>query len=891
MSPPAPAAAILAARALELVDADPREAARIGSEALSAARGDRDAAARSTALRALGLAAKRQGDLARALAFLRRAVATADRATLPAPAAEARMSLAHALLDKGSTVAALRQADRAATTLRGTPAARLLAQRGLILQRAGRLEEALTAFRRALPVLTRAGDGLWEARLRNNRGLLHAYAGRLKAAENDLRRAAALYTALGQPVAAAEATWNLGFVAARAGDLPGALARYVATEAVYRKTGLPAPELLYDRAELLLSAALPAEAVVAADAAAAVMAELGTRTNLAEVQLLAAKAALAQGDHARARELATAAADVFRRQQRTGWDLVARYVALRADDESGSVDRAGLRAGQQLSDRLATAGWVDLALDVRLITARAALALGQRQVATQELRAASAARRRGPVDVRVRAWYAEALLRREAGSGRGVTAALNAGMRALDGYRVGLGAADLRVHAAAHGQGLTELGLRLAVQDGRADRMLQWTERWRASNLRLPPVRPPRDNELADLLAELRRVSADLEVRLLDQRPGVAALRREQAGLEEAIRSRVRRHPAEPLVGLPAVPAKELSQRLRSRALVSFATVAGAVHAVVLADGRTSLHRAGDVAAAAADLGVLHFALRRLAGATAGSPSCRAAFTAAVAAAARLDRQLLAPLRARLGDRALVIVPTGRLPGLPWSLLPTVVGRAVSVAPSAWVWTRAHALPVAEPNGPGVLVCGPGLRAAEDEIAAMAQAHPRAVCLTGPAATVQAVSAALDGAHWAQVAAHGRLRTDNPLFSALELADGRLTVYDLELLQRAPRLVVLSACESGVEGTRVGEQNLGLASALLALGTRTLLATTLPVSDRATAALMLALHARLDRGQPVAQALADEQALTVDASTGTPRSQDDPAAFATAAAFACLGAG
>jgi len=874
-------AATLAARAMDLVGADPLQAQRTASEAITKSRPEKDPAARSTALRALGLARRTTGDLDAAVAALRSAVATAQRAGLPAPAAEGRMSLAFVLLDRGSTAAALRQADRAATTLRGRPAARLLAQRGLILQRVGRLEDALDAFRRALPVLRRGGDDLWEARLRNNRGILHAYAGRLPAATSDLRRAKELFTSLGQTLRAAGATGNLGFVAARAGDLPAALAAYDITEAAYVAAGLPAPELLLDRAELLLAAGLADEANASAAAAVILTTELGADTNLAEARLLQAKAALALGDHAQATEQAERAAAMFRRQRRRGWALVAGFVALRALAESGAAGPHEVATGRRLADALAAAGWIDLALDVRLITARAALASSRPRIAQTQLRAASAARRRGPVDVRVRAWHAEALLRAETGSRRTVNAALDAGLRALDRHRAGLGATELRVHAATHGQELIALGLRLAVDAADAARVLEWTERWRAWTLRLPPVRPPQDGELADLLIQLRRVSAELEARLLDQRPGGPGLRREQTRLEEAIRARARQVPGDRHSGPPSpLGLHALAQRLRSRALLAFATVRDAVYVVALVDGRATLHHLGDAVEAAADLDVVHFALRRLAGGTATVRSRTAALAAARAGAARLDARLLGPVSDRIVGRALVVIPTAALHGVPWNLLPTAAGRPITVAPSATTWAGAVARPPPDPGGSGVLVCGPGLTAAQGEIAALAAAHPSAVCLTGAQATVQAVSAAMDGAHWAHLATHGRLRTDNPLFSSLEVADGRLTVYDLELLQQAPRLVVLSACQSGVGAARAGEETLGLATALLALGTRTLVATMLPVSDEATAELMLAVHARL-AGRSVAEALAEAQTAT----------SDTPEGLAAAGAFSCLGAG
>ena len=64
------------------------------------------------------------------------------------------------------------------------------------------------------------------------------------------------------------------------------------------------------------------------------------------------------------------------------------------------------------------------------------------------------------------------------------------------------------------------------------------------------------------------------------------------------------------------------------------------------------------------------------------------------------------------------------------------------------------------------------------------------------------------------VAAHGRFRADNPMFSALEMADGPLMVHDLEQLRRAPHRIVLSACDSGIMVPVGAGELLGLASAV-----------------------------------------------------------------------------
>jgi tetratricopeptide (TPR) repeat protein len=110
----------------------------------------------------------------------------------------------------------------------------MLMQRGLVLWRCGRTDEALEAYRRALPTLRRGKDRLMEARLYNNRSLLYIDRGELAAAEADLLRVAALARAEGQAGMAADAETNLGYLNLRRGDVPAALGFLDSAEATYR---------------------------------------------------------------------------------------------------------------------------------------------------------------------------------------------------------------------------------------------------------------------------------------------------------------------------------------------------------------------------------------------------------------------------------------------------------------------------------------------------------------------------------------------------------------------------------------------------------------------------------------------------------------------------------
>jgi CHAT domain-containing protein len=239
--------------------------------------------------------------------------------------------------------------------------------------------------------------------------------------------------------------------------------------------------------------------------------------------------------------------------------------------------------------------------------------------------------------------------------------------------------------------------------------------------------------------------------------------------------------------------------------------------------------------------------------------------------ARRLDALLIAPLE--LPHAPLVLVPTNELHALPWAVLPSLARSPLSVAPSLKLWQRAAAHRPATARK--VLVAGPRLPAAAQEIEALHARHPHAHTYTGADATVAAVTKALDGADEAHLSAHGRFRDDNPQFCSLELADGALTVYDLERLQRAPRRLVLSSCESGLSTVHAGDELMGFTAALFALGTATVIAAVVPVPDEATKGLMLELDARLAAGASPAAALA------------AARAEDEIAQ----AAFVCFGAG
>jgi CHAT domain-containing protein/tetratricopeptide (TPR) repeat protein len=870
--------------ALRMVAVRPRAARQLAGKAREAATAADDGHELSLAEEALGLSAKQLHKIDTAVRHLRRAVSVAEVHGLATRSAQARTSLSIALAWSGRNTAALREADRAAARLTGEPAARLQMHRATVLQRLGRLDEALEGYRQALAVFRRSGDRHWEAHLLSNRGVLHAYRGEFRAAEADLLRSETIRLALGEEFEAAKARSNYGFVAARRGDIPTALDSFDRAIAYFDSQGMVdvAAIPMLDRCEALLSAHLVDEARMAGERAVAGLAKGGMGLDLPEARLMLSHAALLDGDVDGAFQAADLAVREFARQRRTAWAALARHARLRARWAGEEPSVLLLRAASRTRSALVASGWVVPALDARLMVGRIALALGDFRRARTELALASQARYRGPIELRARAWHAEALLRRVSGNRRGASGAVRAGLRMLEQHRTALGATELRAHVTAHAEDLAALGLRLAAESRRPERLFVWAERWRATSLRLHPVRPPDDGELAAAMVRLRQVVGELE-RVTVDRGDTAPLLHEQAELERRIRNRMRHARGPAFVDQAPPSLAAVQHQLGDRVLVEMVNLDDRLHAVAVDAGRATLHDLAAHPEVQHELVHLRSALRRLAHRHGSARSLEAAAQSVDHGLRRLDELLVAPVRARIAGRPLVMVPTGALHALPWPMLPSLATTAVTVSPSATFWCRADSHADQDRRRRIVLIAGPHLPHGALEVEALARGYRGAAeRIVGPEATVDAVKASLHGAGLAHLAAHGVFRADNPLFSSIELADGHLAVYDLEALERTPRTMVLSACDSGLSSVHPGDEIMGLAATLFRLGTCALIASVIPVPDDATRALMLALHDGLRRGRRPADALARAQAR-IDPT--------QPDMIAARAGFVCFGSG
>ncbi len=824
------------------------------------------------ALQALGIVERESDHAGRAITYFRRAVLVSEAAELADRRVDLTASLATALGMAGRKAAAVEAFADALSHSRGAQHARVLVRRCGVLAWFGEMEDASRDGRRAAEILRRAGDREWEAHARHNAALALMHLGRFAEAEREFVRAQRLEESSGESYGATVTLHSRGDCALRQGDLPRALRLLYQARDRYRDLGVVPSDVVRDLAVVLVAAGMTKEATAAADELVEVLdrdrASAGRR---ADGLIAAAIVHLDHGNAERAIGLARRAVRANHRQDNAEGERHAKLVLLRAQAATGNVTKrhayAAAELAAELQDRYAAER-----LEAQLLAGRMARHAGLPELAMQQFQAASAQRRRGSALRRSAAWLATAQLADMRGDRAGMLRACERGLAVLDTHALSLGATELRARATTHGIELVRTAIGRVVEDGSARDLLRWTERWR-STLHARTTRQSRqDPVLTAELGKLREAESDIG--------GTVDADREanRRRIEERIRRLTHGSTGDGNGKRRAFDVGELLAELGDdTTLAGMVAARGTVYVVAARQGRVRRFEAGRLDRARDEVEHARFALR--AAAVASPPTADALLAGLLPAVARLEQTLLGPALRAMGDGPLVLMPPATLQSAPWGALPSLRDRPLTVAPSATAWLRARS--TTPPRRRRIaLVAGPGLATSAAEVAALVADYHNPTVLDGDDATCAATLKALDGAWLAHVGAHGRFRGDNPMFSALEMADGPLTVYDLEGLRRAPYRLLLTACESGVGSPTGADELLGLASSLTALGTAGLLASIVPVNDEATVPFSLAVHERLRAGDDLGSSLLAAR-----------RDADGPVARATAWSFLALGGG
>lgn len=271
----------------------------------------------------------------------------------------------------------------------------------------------------------------------------------------------------------------------------------------------------------------------------------------------------------------------------------------------------------------------------------------------------------------------------------------------------------------------------------------------------------------------------------------------------------------------------------------------------------------------------------------------------------RLHRLLVAPAEGTgllRTARSLLIAPHAELHYLPFAALLSGPGDTylverydIAYVPSAAIWMELGSRPRASGRG-GILALAPfpgSLPGSRDEVRAIGRLFGKSAnVVVGSAATERVLRTAGPAYSVIHLATYGILNRRNPLFSFVSLApdggaEGRLEVHEVFGQQLRARLLVLSACETGLASgaaadVPAGDDWLGLVRAFLFAGADNVMATLWPIEDRPTSRIIPQFYRALGGRSPAAAlAIAQREAIR-DSRTAAPRRW---------AAFAVAGAG
>lgn len=692
----------------------------------------------------------------------------------------------------------------------------------------------------------------------------------------DFERAEHHFRQVDNEYLSAKAAHNVGYVRLLEGDLVGALQSMDAAHPHLVSDGAVMEAVInQDRAEALIAAGLITEGRRLLRDAAGTFRREKLHRYQADAELVLART-LVLADPGAALKSARIARKLFEHLGSRAWVIRAQAVIVAAEVELGRLGPALVRRSDALAAELDEQGLRWGADQVRLQAARVMV---RRQSYADARRRVDTVRpsSQAPLGVRLLSRTVRAELARAQGRNATALQHIRAGVGDLHAWQSTFGSLDLQTGVVGQGRRLAVLGLRLAVEAEDPAVLYEWSERGRMLTSRILPVRPPVDDQSAADLAELRQLQAGGDAVQLPRPRRVAELRKR-------VRERAWHNPGSGEVTEPAPLADVRRELGADTALVAWVISGDRIVALVVTDEGESFTEAGSYAQVRTLLTGL---LPDLDMAASDLPDSLADVVrqGLEARLESLSDLLVAPLLDRLGDRRVVATPSGGLAGTPWSLLPGLVGRPVTVAGSATAWLGARQQPLSLARVG--LVAGPRVSRAVEEVSAVAGRWSEPEVLTGDEATADAVTGVAGRVDLLHVAAHGRHSAENPLFSGLELADGPWFGYDIDTLPQVPSVVLLSACEVGRSSVRFGEELIGMTAAWLHAGTRCVIASPTAVADDAAHDVLTQLHAGLASGLDPAAALAAAVANGAVANGASPGAEPGSAV----APFVCFGAG
>jgi tetratricopeptide (TPR) repeat protein len=206
-----------------------------------------------------------------------------------------------------------------------------------------------------------------------------------------------------------------------------------------------------------------------------------------------------------------------------------------------------------------------------------------------------------------------------------------------------------------------------------------------------------------------------------------------------------------------------------------------------------------------------------------------------------LGRWLLAPLEEISGANEILVLPQGELWNLPWQALiadghALVEATGVIVAPSLRHFQHAAAIEAGAGTAEVFVGRTEGLTACHEELAVFRNRPDWDVAYHDQCTRSDWQRASQS--HIWHYLGHAEFRSDNPIYSSLQLIDGPIFAADFQLRQNLVGLVTLAACRTGQQTYMPGEESSGLVRSLLEMGARNVIASHWAVADKSTALWM-----------------------------------------------------
>ena len=225
-----------------------------------------------------------------------------------------------------------------------------------------------------------------------------------------------------------------------------------------------------------------------------------------------------------------------------------------------------------------------------------------------------------------------------------------------------------------------------------------------------------------------------------------------------------------------------------------------------------------------------------------------------------LYRLLIGPARDWLPGGHWTIAPHRDLHRVPFHALRhsgryLIDERTISYAPSAGIWLQCLLRTYPAFGKPAVFgVPDSRCPAIAEEATSVASLLPGGALYLGADATMDRLAASANSAI-IHIASHGLYRADNAAFSSIQLADNRLTLFDLRRLELNAELVTLSGCATGVHESAGADEILGLTRGVLLSGARAAHVSLWAINDESTAEYMTGFYTGLAAGLAVPEAL------------------------------------